>query len=168
MTVKEQRLYFKEELDELVIVLRELFNPQSRKGNSPHHKKDILHVNPFLRKVFAALGNADNWKHVLASPPGRIEVTLLPTAERDRRYFLTTPDKLLSFHLSRENRIFLDAPDKMLTLFVSLPRGCIHTDNPDKKLLWGAEMPNKFYFGESFDSRDRPLYHFIGSEYPYR
>lgn len=166
-----RRLYSKEELEGLVNTLRNLFNPKFKKeeGFLPY-EKEILNANPFLTEIFEALDKKENWENILDSPPGRIEVTMLPITNRDRNFLLTTPSKLLMFHLNREEREYFSAPGKILTLFVSLPKGCIQANDADKKLLWGAEMPCKFYFAESRKGLTEgiPQFELLHIAYPFR
>lgn len=167
------RLYYREELEGLVSTLRDLFNPRFRKEEGfLLHKEGVLSAHPFLQEVFEVIDGGGNWENVLEVPPGKVEVTLLPTQEIDKRHLLTSEDIMLMFPLSKDDKEFLEvSSDGMLTLFISLPRGCIQEpDSRDGKLLWGAEVPNKFFFSQSSATAREgvPRYRLVDISYPYR
>lgn len=165
--------YYRDELRGLVSTLRDLFNPGFRKMEKEfaRHWKDVLQANPFLEEVFTLLKKEHNWKQVLASAPGKIEVTFLPTTEYSKYHFLHTPDEFLVRPLNDDERAFLTADGRLWTLFISLPRECIQALDADTQLLWGAEVPNRFYFGKNKDETEKrgvPQYELLGLEYPFR
>lgn len=167
------RYYYKDELRGLVSTLKDLFNPGFRKMEKEfaRHWKDVLQANPFLEEVFDPLKKEANWKQVLASAPREIEVKFLPTKEDSERNFQHVLDELLVRALNDDERTFLAADGRLWTLFISLPRECIQALDADTQLLWGAEMPNRFYFGENRNETEKrgvPQYELLGLEYPFR
>lgn len=131
-------LFLRHDLESVVATLKHLFryhlatkDPQSGMEKIEDimlHEEDFRRAKPFLDPVFSILHEDNHWEDILRHPPRRIEVTLLPIMDKDRKRFT-------------------HAGENALTLFVSLPNGCVFRNT--RRTLWGAHMPSRFHFNET-------------------